>query len=44
MGFSAGTQPDAIRLYERDGHTRVPIFPPYISMTCSTCFDKRIVG
>ncbi|MFI7693029.1 LLM class flavin-dependent oxidoreductase [Nonomuraea sp. NPDC049655] len=37
-------QPDAIRLYEWEGYTRIPIFPPYTSMTCSTCFEKRIVG
>ncbi|MER6583322.1 GNAT family N-acetyltransferase [Nonomuraea sp. NPDC001023] len=37
-------QPDAIRLYEREGYTRIPIFPPYTSMPHSTCFEKRIVG
>lgn len=35
-------QPEAIRLYEREGYTRIPIYPPYTSMTYSTCFEKPI--
>lgn len=35
-------QPEAIRLYEREGYTRIPIYPPYTSMTWSTCFEKPI--
>ncbi|MFC5833862.1 GNAT family N-acetyltransferase [Nonomuraea insulae] len=36
-------QPEAIRLYEREGYTRIPIYPPYTSMTYSTCFEKPLV-
>lgn len=36
-------QPEAIGLYEREGYTRIPIYPPYTSMTYSTCFEKPIV-
>jgi GNAT superfamily N-acetyltransferase len=35
-------QPEAIRLYEREGYTRIPIYPPYTSMTWSTCFEKPL--
>ncbi|WP_336209401.1 GNAT family N-acetyltransferase [Nonomuraea sp. LPB2021202275-12-8] len=35
-------QPDAVRLYEREGYTRIPIFPPYESLQYSTCFEKVI--
>jgi GNAT superfamily N-acetyltransferase len=33
-------QPDAVRLYEREGWTRIPIFPPYEWATFSTCMEK----
>jgi GNAT superfamily N-acetyltransferase len=33
-------QPDAVRLYERAGYTRIPIFPPYERLTFSTCMEK----
>lgn len=33
-------QPDAVRLYERAGYTRIPIFPPYEGLTFSTCMEK----
>jgi hypothetical protein len=36
-------QPDAVRLYEREGYTRIEIFPPYTSMTYSTCLEKPVV-
>jgi GNAT superfamily N-acetyltransferase len=35
-------QPDAVRLYEKSGYTRVPIFAPYEAMTFSNCFEKVI--
>ncbi|MCW2920080.1 MAG: hypothetical protein JWN52_8148 [Actinomycetia bacterium] len=35
-------QPDAVRLYEREGYTRIPIFPPYEWMTFSICMEKVI--
>lgn len=37
-------QPDAVRLYERAGYTRIPIFPPYEWMTFSVCMQKEIGG
>ncbi|UAC01738.1 GNAT family N-acetyltransferase [Dactylosporangium vinaceum] len=33
-------QPDAVRLYEKTGFTRIPIFPPYETQTYSLCFQK----
>lgn len=30
-------QPDAVRVYERAGYTRVPIYPPYESVPFSIC-------
>lgn len=33
-------QPDAVRLYERAGYTRIPVFPPYERLTFSTCMEK----
>jgi GNAT superfamily N-acetyltransferase len=33
-------QPDAVRLYEKSGYTRVPVFPPYETQSCSLCFQK----
>ncbi|MFF5235236.1 GNAT family N-acetyltransferase [Dactylosporangium sp. NPDC000521] len=33
-------QPDAVRLYEKTGYTRIPIFPPYETQTYSFCFEK----
>ncbi|MFC7386777.1 GNAT family N-acetyltransferase [Sphaerisporangium rhizosphaerae] len=35
-------QPDAVRVYEREGYTRVPIFPPYESLDYSLCFEKAL--
>ncbi|SDH11565.1 GNAT family N-acetyltransferase [Nonomuraea jiangxiensis] len=35
-------QPEAVRVYEREGYTRIPIYPPYTSMTYSTCFEKPL--
>lgn len=37
-------QPEAIRLYEREGYTRIPIYPPYTAMTYSTCFEKPLTA
>jgi GNAT superfamily N-acetyltransferase len=33
-------QPDAVRLYERSGYTRIPIYPPYETQPHSLCFQK----
>ncbi|MGC0366667.1 DNA-binding transcriptional MocR family regulator/GNAT superfamily N-acetyltransferase [Rhodococcus sp. 27YEA15] len=35
-------QPDAVRLYEKSGYTRIPIFPPYEQMPFSNCFEKLL--
>lgn len=35
-------QPDAVRVYERDGYTRIPIFAPYEALTYSHCFAKTV--
>jgi GNAT superfamily N-acetyltransferase len=37
-------QPDAVRVYERAGYARIPIFAPYESLTYSNCFAKTIAG
>ncbi|TDD86575.1 GNAT family N-acetyltransferase [Actinomadura rubrisoli] len=33
-------QPDAVRLYEREGYARIPVFPPYEWLTFSICMEK----
>ncbi|GAA0842684.1 GNAT family N-acetyltransferase [Streptosporangium amethystogenes subsp. fukuiense] len=35
-------QPDAVRLYRREGYTPVPIFPPYERLAGSHCFEKLL--
>lgn len=35
-------QPDAVRVYEREGYTRIPIFPPYERLTFSICMAKAL--
>ncbi|MEV7011417.1 GNAT family N-acetyltransferase [Streptosporangium sp. NPDC051022] len=35
-------QPDAVRLYEREGYTAIPIFPPYERLAGSHCFEKLL--
>jgi GNAT superfamily N-acetyltransferase len=35
-------QPDAVRLYEKSGYTRMPIFGPYRAMPHSRCFQKLL--
>ncbi|OZF04504.1 GNAT family N-acetyltransferase [Rhodococcus sp. 14-2470-1a] len=37
-------QPDAVRLYEKSGYTRIPIFPPYEAMPFSNTFEKVFTG
>ena len=37
-------QPEAIRLYEQCGYTRIPNFPPYESVSWSICMQKNIRG
>ncbi len=36
-------QPEAIRLYEREGFQRIPNYEPYKEMVNSVCFEKRLV-
>ncbi|MCB0654610.1 MAG: GNAT family N-acetyltransferase [Saprospiraceae bacterium] len=49
LGFSrclleTGTrQPDAIRLYEKNGYTRIPNFAPYDQAPLSVCFQKLLI-
>jgi putative acetyltransferase len=33
-------QPDAVRLYEREGYTAIPLFGDYIGEATSLCFEK----
>ncbi|MFB9839898.1 GNAT family N-acetyltransferase [Actinoallomurus acaciae] len=35
-------QPDAVRLYEREGYTPIPILPAYASLWFSRCFAKTL--
>lgn len=35
-------QPDAVRLYEKSGYTRIPVFPPYEVLPFSNTFEKRL--
>lgn len=35
-------QPEAVGLYEARGYTRIPIFPPYESLTFSICLEKTL--
>ncbi|MFH8251913.1 GNAT family N-acetyltransferase [Microbacterium sp. B2969] len=35
-------QPDAIALYEKIGYTRIPIYPPYLDISFSHCFEKSV--
>ncbi|CAH0150386.1 hypothetical protein SRABI76_00777 [Microbacterium oxydans] len=35
-------QPEAVALYERIGYTRIPIYPPYLEITFSQCFEKPL--
>jgi GNAT superfamily N-acetyltransferase len=37
-------QPDAVRLYERVGYTRIPTYEPYVeALPNSICFEKTLV-
>lgn len=35
-------QPEAVALYERIGYTRIPIYPPYLEIAFSQCFQKPV--
>ena len=35
-------QPEAVTLYERIGYTRIPIYPPYLEISFSQCFEKPV--
>ena len=37
-------QPDAVRLYEKVGYTPIPIYPPYLSIPYSRCFEKVLIN
>ncbi|GAA4220140.1 GNAT superfamily N-acetyltransferase [Streptosporangium album] len=35
-------QPDAVRVYEREGYAAIPLFPPYERLEGSRCFEKSL--
>ncbi|MDP9844428.1 GNAT family N-acetyltransferase [Streptosporangium lutulentum] len=35
-------QPDAVRMYLREGYTPIPVFPPYERLAGSHCFEKHL--
>jgi GNAT superfamily N-acetyltransferase len=35
-------QPEAVRLYEREGYHSIPLFGDYIGEATSLCFEKRL--
>jgi GNAT superfamily N-acetyltransferase len=35
-------QPEAIRLYEKNGYLRTENFEPYVGIENSVCFEKRL--
>lgn len=35
-------QPDAVRMYQRNGYARTPVFPPYETIRHSRCFQKTV--
>ncbi len=35
-------QPDAVRMYEREGYTPIPVFSPYDRLPGSLCFEKLL--
>ena len=37
-------QPDAIRLYEKNGYSRIPNYGKYAGIANSVCFEKEITG
>ena len=37
-------QPDAIRLYEKNGYKRIPNYGKYAGIENSVCFEKEILG
>jgi len=37
-------QPEAVRVYERHGYTRIPVYEPYVdSIPSAICFEKILV-
>jgi GNAT superfamily N-acetyltransferase len=37
-------QPDAVRLYERNGYAPIPVFPPYDTLPFSLCFARTLAA
>lgn len=37
-------QPDAVALYEKIGYTRIPVYPPYLAIDFSECFEKQVAA
>lgn len=37
-------QPDAVALYEKLGYTRIPLYPPYLDLPNSHCFELPLTA
>lgn len=37
------SQPEAVRLYEREGYSSIPLFGDYIGEITSLCFEKVLL-
>ncbi len=35
-------QPDAMRFYEREGYSRIPLFGPYVGSDLSVCYARDL--
>ena len=35
-------QPDAMRFYEREGYSRIPLFGPYVGSELSVCYAREL--
>jgi GNAT superfamily N-acetyltransferase len=43
LRLETGTeQPEAIRFYEREGYTEIPLFGPYVGSTLSVCYERTL--
>ena len=41
---TGNAQPEAIRFYEREGYTRIPLFGDYVGSAISLCYAKELFG
>ena len=43
LRLETGTeQPEAIRFYEREGYTEIPLFGPYVGSEISRCYERTL--